>query len=118
MSKTIFNKIHNISPQFNKIFSGPLFVFSCFVVALMMVLPYRGRIVLALLINVFFNRPIIYLNYFARYLAKPFVVIHLGVFYFLIIGVHAFILVIFGKSMRGWSKSPPSTSIEDAKYQS
>jgi uncharacterized BrkB/YihY/UPF0761 family membrane protein len=87
--------IHHINPTFNRFFSPLIFVFAMLVVFLMTILPYRGRIFLAFLINVFFNRPVVYLNIISRKLAYPLQKLNVFVVYFIIFGLFALIYKIF-----------------------
>jgi hypothetical protein len=89
-------KIHNINPLFNRIFSVPIFIGAWITLVVYLFLPYALRIVFALLINLFFNRPIVYLNYFARFIARPLHLFWTSVLYFVFFGAYAIIGSVFG----------------------
>lgn len=80
----LLEDIHNINHRFNRIFALPLFLLSAVVVFLMLFLPYTGRRALAWLINIFLNRPVVYLNYLGKTIGKPMGYISFGIIYFVI----------------------------------
>jgi len=123
-----FYKIHHINERFNRIFSVPLFVGSFFVLCFLAVLNYHGRLFIALLINVLFNRPSTYLNYIAKLFAKPIALFQMVVFYFVIAGFYAIVLraiSIFSKIIERsnlnraemWNNALPATDHHTEHFQ-
>jgi hypothetical protein len=95
MNSRNIKRIHNINEKFNRLFSHPLYVGAFLILCILFVLPYYGRLFVALLINVFFNRFIIYLNYISRLIIKPIHFIQVGVFYYILFGSIAMVYKIF-----------------------
>lgn len=116
--REILEKIHHINPTLNRLLSGPLFAAAAVTVALLLILPYRGRVALAFAINVLFNRPLVYLNYVARYVARPLGRVQMAVFYYLLFGIYAIAFRAFARrSLWGWSPASPQSE-SDFRYQS
>lgn len=119
-----FNRIHHINPVFNRIFSIPIYVGAVLVTVVFFFSPYWLRIGLSFLINIFFNRPLVYLNYGARFIAKPINRAVMSIFYFLGVGIYALSLRMVrrfrppraGDSM--WVKSQDASQLNDLYYQS
>jgi len=84
-----FYKIHNVNTKFNKVFNKPLFYVATFVTFLNLFLPYSLRFTLAFFINIFFNRPVVYLNFFAEKINKRINFVTTTLFYFTFIGVYS-----------------------------
>lgn len=116
--REILEKIHHVNPTLNRWLSVPIFIGSTITVILLLILPYRGRVALAFLINVCFNRPMVYLNYLARYVARPFAAVEMRVLYYGVFGAYAVLYRLFAKpAPRGWVPSQPQTK-DDFRYQS
>jgi len=90
-----FYRIHKIDWKFNKFFSKPLYLLSILITYTQSILPYSGRMILAYLINIFFNRPTVYLNIFAEKIWKRMHFIILLVFYFSFFWIYAIFYKIF-----------------------
>ena len=115
------NKIHHINVKFNRIFSPLIYLASVCVVILMVILPYTGRLTLALLINVFFNRPLIYLNLLSRKIAYPLQRINVFLIYGILFGAFALLYRMFFRSnVSGFIKtgSNDNTDRLSSKFQS
>lgn len=84
-----FYKIHHINSRFNRVFDVPIFYAATFVTFLNLLLPYSLRTVLAFLINIFFNRPVVYLNFIAEKISKRINLLVLAVFYFTLFGLYS-----------------------------
>ena len=96
--KSEINKIHNINSAFNLFFGPFIYVFAAIVVLLMAILPYHGRLLLALTINICFNRPVVYLNMIAKKISYPIQKLNVLLVYGIIFGLFAPIYRIFFKS--------------------
>lgn len=127
MPESAFEKIHHINRRFNRVFSKPVYYFAKAVTIINFVLPYSLRIVFAFVINLFFNRPIIYLNFFAKKIGKNINFVVISFFYIVALGVYAVFYRFFllwrsgGRERRGWSDVidvQQDGSIEDHFYQS
>lgn len=81
-------KIHNINPVFNQRFATVLYYCGALVTFLLLVFPYTLRTALAFFVNIFFNRPRVYLNYL-RALGNQMSVIPMAVLYVVGIGIYA-----------------------------
>ena len=124
MARGAFERIHHIDSRFNKIFSKPLYYAAMLVTVINFLSPYSLRIALAFLINIFFNRPVVYLSLFAQKIGKKINFIVIGIFYFTVMGLYACAYKFFGlmnrqknKSSR-WITSKTEKSLEDYYYQS
>lgn len=84
-----FYKIHHVNKRFNALFDAPLYYIAGLVVFVNVLLPYSFRIGFAFLINIFFNRPLVYANFFAEKIGKKANGAMLALFYFTIIGAYA-----------------------------
>lgn len=93
-------KIHNIHPGFNRFFDKPLFIAAAFITLIVFISPYWARIVLAFLINLFFNRPKVYLNWLALRIASPLQWMMFVLFYLTFFGVYAIIYKVFRRILR------------------
>lgn len=82
-------RIHHINPQFNLRFDRPLYYAGAAVTALAFVSPYSLRILLALLLNIFFNRPTVYAQLFAEKIGRRLGLLLLDACYVSIVGVYA-----------------------------
>ncbi|MCC6277599.1 MAG: hypothetical protein IT289_06775 [Oligoflexia bacterium] len=115
-------RIHHISQTFNRIFHWPLFFAGALVVILLLVLPYWGRIVLAFIINILFNRLTVYLTYFSKLIIKPMNWIHSGVIYFLLFGLTALGWKLTRRrtldTSTNWNSSVRNTQPNDCRFQS
>ena len=100
MTKAPFDRIHHINHLFNRLFSVPLYLFSWAIVCLLVLMPYTGRLVIAFLINLVFNRPRVYLNYFSRMVARPLNMISTVVFYIGFFGIYSVIGRVFAFTRR------------------
>jgi hypothetical protein len=60
--------IHNINKKFNDFFSVPLYYAGMLVTVILFFSPYFFRLFLAYIINIFFNRPVVYLSFFGKYI--------------------------------------------------
>ena len=127
MPESAFEKIHHINRKFNKVFSKPVYYFAKVVTLINFVLPYSLRIVFAFAINLFFNRPIVYLNFFARKIGKNINFVVISFFYLIVLGMYAGFYRFFllwrsgGRKGQGWSdviEPQQDGSIEDHFYQS
>lgn len=127
MPESAFEKIHHINRRFNRVFSKPVYYFAKAVTIINFVLPYSLRIVFAFAINLFFNRPIIYLNFFAQKIGKNINFVVISFFYLVVLGMYAGFYRFFilrrsgGRENLGWSdiiESQADISIEDYFYQS
>ncbi len=127
MPESAFEKIHHINRKFNRVFSKPVYCFAKAVTLVNFVLPYSLRVVFAFAINLFFNRPIIYLNFFARKIGKNINFVVISFFYLVVLGMYAGFYRFFilrrsgGCESQGWSdviESQQDRSIEDYFYQS
>lgn len=127
MSESAFEKIHHINRRFNRVFSKPVYYFAKTVTIINFVLPYFLRIVFAFAINLFFNRPIIYLNFFAKKIGKNINFVVISFFYIVALGVYSVFYRFFllwrsgGRERRGWSdvrSFPHNGAVEDHFYQS
>lgn len=127
MPESAFEKIHHINRRFNRVFSKPVYYFAQAVTLINFVLPYSLRIVFAFAINLFFNRPIVYLNFLGRKIGKNINFVVISFSYFVIFGMYAgfcrfFFLRRSGRREgQGWSnvvESQQDRSIEDYFYQS
>ena len=116
--REILEKIHHIDHARNRWLGVPIFIGSAVTVLLLLILPYRGRVALAFVLNVLFNRPLVYMNFAARYIAKPFAAVEMRILYFVVFGSYALLYRIFAKPTRdGWVPSQPSSK-DDFRYQS
>lgn len=90
-----FYRIHNVNSTFVKVFSIPLYFLSIIIVYLLLIFPYSFRIALAYVINIFFNRPIVYLTFFFEKFGKHINKIVITFFYLIILGFYSFFFRIF-----------------------
>ena len=127
MPESAFEKIHHINRRFNRVFSKPVYYFAKAVTLLNFVLPYSLRIVFAFAINLFLNRPIIYLNFFAQKIGKNINFVVISLFYLVVLGMYAGFYRVFilwrsgGREGGGWSdvtESQRDRSVGDYFYQS
>lgn len=126
MSTDAFEKIHNIDRKFNALFSRPIYYFAKAVTVISFLLPYGLRIVFAFLINIFFNRPVVYLDFFAKKIGKKVNFVVVGIIYFALFGVYS----VFYRFIHLWRsvkketvwedfpEHPPKVILEDYFYQS
>lgn len=112
--KSDLEKIHHIHPRFNRLFSPLLWLAGALVTGLLLLLPYHGRLAVALLINVFFNRPMVYLNYAARWIARPLHHLNLALFYGFLFGLFAVVYGLFNRRRTSVRWSPPAIPNTDA----
>lgn len=123
-AKMPFERIHNLNPTLNRLFSVPLYVASFAVVVVYAVLPYSLRLLLAALINLFFNRPITYLNYVSRFISRPMGYIMMSVFFVVGGAVYGVPLTVAERLQRSrrrrssWTRSEPATDRRAARFQS
>lgn len=89
MDKPSFERIHNINPQFNRIFAIPIYIVSLVVVLLLFISPYFVRLAIAFLINLFMNRPIVYLSTFAEKIGRPVNSLFFRFLYFSLFAIYA-----------------------------
>ena len=115
-----FYKIHKVNSNFNKCFSKPLYYLSFFVTILATILPHKGKIALAYFINIFFNRPVVYLSMFGKFVGQYMQKVVLFVFYILVFGIYGVLFQIckfLRPSQKGWTKVKEGAR-EDYFYQS
>lgn len=91
-------KIHNINSALNRFFGPLIYIFATIVVLLLVLLPYRGRLLLALIINIFFNRPTVYINFIAQKISFPLQKINVFFLYSFLFSLFAPLYRIFIKS--------------------
>jgi hypothetical protein len=121
-----FNKIHNINQRFNKFFDFPLYFISILILLLFFFSSYHIRILISFLINILFNRPIVYLNYLSRFFAKPIQIILVSILYLLLFGTYSLFLKIFlfatffrkPAQVSTWVSAEPHEIPNDLKFQS
>lgn len=121
-----FERIHNIDRKFNAVFTWPIYYFAKAVTVINFLLPYSLRIVFAFLINIFFNRPVVYLNFFAKKIGKKVNFVVTGIIYFTLFGVYAVLYRFvhvwrFVKKETAWEDSyghSHGKTLEDYFYQS
>ncbi len=127
MPENAFERIHHINRTFNRVFSKPVYYFAKAVTLINFVLPYSLRIVFAFAINLFFNRPVVYLNFFAQKIGKNINFVVISFFYLVVLGVYAgfYKFSLFwragGRKGQGWNdviELQQDRSIEDYFYQS
>lgn len=127
MTESAFEKIHHINRKFNRVFSKPVYYFAQAVTFINFVLPYSLRIVFAFAINLFFNRPIVYLNFFTQKIGKNINFVVISFFYFIVLGIYAGFYRFFilwrsgGRESQRWNdvvESQQDGSIEAYFYQS
>lgn len=115
------NKIHSINSKFNRLFGPVIYLAAAVVVLLMVILPYSGRLALALFINVFFNRPLVYLNFISRKIAYPLQRLNVFIIYCTLFGFFALLYrMFFRKQQSGFIKvdSKHNTDLLSSKFQS
>ncbi len=123
-SKTAFERIHNLNPTLARLFSWPLYVAAWVVVVLYAVLPYSLRLLVAGVINICFNRPMVYLNYLGRLIGQPMSYVTTTVIYLVVFGAYALFMVPAVmlrrlKPVRStWVEAPPATAGMRAFFQS
>lgn len=81
-------KIHHINRAFNRRFANVLYYCGALVTFLLLALPYSLRTALAFFVNIFFNRPRVYIEY-ARRVGNRLNVLPMLVLYSIGIGVYA-----------------------------
>lgn len=86
-------KIHHINTTFNRRFSGVLYYAGAFVTLLFLIFPYTLRTALAFFVNIFFNRPQVYLGYL-RIIGREMSIVPMLVLYIVGIGVYAIFLQV------------------------
>ena len=117
MSKQAFEKIHNIDSRFNKIFHWPLFMASFLVTAINYLTPYSVRLILAFLVNIFFNRPYIYVSLLGKFVGEKMNYVIYTLFYLIIIGCYSLAYQFFRllkrrKKDSNWVENNEELSIE------
>lgn len=120
-SSSTLERIHYINHWRNRVLGPFIFLGSVVTVLLLAVLPYRGRIFLALVINILFNRPIIYLNWLSRKIVLPVHAVQITLFYFLFIFPFAALFRILRSQNADrprWVETVSNTTAENAIYQS
>lgn len=114
-------KIHHINSNFNRFFSPLIYLFSLATVLLMAILPYHGRLLLALLINIFFNRPMVYINIISRKISYPLHKINVFLLYSIFIGIFALFYRVFVRNRHvGFIKVAPDFNTDklSSRFQS
>lgn len=115
-----FFKIHHVNQAFNKFFEWPLVTVGFFISVINLCSPYYVRVALAFLINIFFNRPLIYLNYIGEFVSKRLSWIFITLFYVTIFGFYALIykIIFKNKTLSTWEKVPAEKDSDNYYYQS
>ncbi len=81
--------IHHIHTKFNALFSWPLYLAGGLTTVLLYVSPYSVRLFLAFGVNLFFNRPAVYLSYFGKFVGKKMNFLVLSILYLAVFGTYA-----------------------------
>jgi len=122
--KNIIDRIHNIDSRFNRLFSVPLQWIGLLITCILFISPYWGRVAFAFFINIFFNRPKVYLNLVLKRMGKVGNHIMIGIFYFTLFALYAIFYKIFyfirkKKNAEGkWVSSAFDKDTEEYYYQS
>lgn len=114
MKNDAFHRIHHIDEKLNRAFSLPLLIGAFVVMVLMVFSTYRMRVALSLFINLFFNRPAVYLSYIGQWISRPVRAVLMSLFYLIAIGAYALVVRLRRPHGTGWIAAPPED--EDAAY--
>jgi hypothetical protein len=111
-------RIHNINEIRNRYLAVPIFVLAYLSLVALLFLPYRGRIVFAFLLNLFFNRWRVYGEYLSRWLLNPLRILHMAAAYFLIFLPYGICRKILGgRKTTGWNENPPPTTSSETMFR-
>lgn len=115
----ILDRIHHRNPVLNRFLSPLIWVGALCVNLLVLILPYRGRVALSLIINVFFNRPIVYLNMAGQWLGTPLQRIQSALVYGVAMAPFVLVSRLLQKPDQAkWLKAEKNTDTSTSKYQS